>query len=85
MINIEEWKPIKDYEGLYEVSNLGRVRGLDRKVENRTNIVKGRILKLKTTRLGYYAVSLQNQKIKWYTVHRLVAQAFIPIQKINPL
>ena len=36
----EIWKPVKDYEGLYEVSNLGKVRALDRKVITKNGVVK---------------------------------------------
>ena len=40
---VEEWKDIKNYEGFYQVSNLGNVRSLDRFIINK--IVKGKILK----------------------------------------
>lgn len=69
----EVWKPIKDYEGLYEVSNLGNVRSLPR------NNTKGKILKQSKQTQGYKFVYLcKNGKNKKYTVHRLVAEAFIP-------
>lgn len=72
----EIWKPIEGYEGLYEVSNLGRVRSLN---YNHTGKVK--ILSLRVNKYGYIQVGLYNNgKRKFYGVHRLVAQAFIPNQ-----
>lgn len=63
----EIWKEIKDYEGLYWVSNLGRVK-------SSTKILKNRLSKR-----GYYIVTLyKNAKGVTKTVHRLVAKAFIP-------
>lgn len=74
----EIWKDIKEYEGLYQVSNLGRVRSLDKKVWNYTK--KGRILKQHNNGHGYYNISLHNndKTEKHAYVHILVAQAFIP-------
>lgn len=67
----EIWKDIKDYEGLYQVSNLGRIKSL----YNYRG--KGNILKQKNKR-GYYQVGLRKNNIrKWVSVHRLVAIAFI--------
>ena len=46
---MEEWRPIKDYEGLYEVSNMGRVRRLDRMIidsKERKHQYEGKIMKL---------------------------------------
>lgn len=81
-IEKEIWKPIKGYEGLYEVSNLGRVRSLDREIiyKNGTkHIHKGKILKLQYDRYGYLYIILNNKcDTKKCTVHRLVAEAFIP-------
>jgi len=75
----EEWKPIKGYEGEYEVSNYGRVRSLDRKAirerDNATISYKGKLLRLSTIPSGYIKVILHK---KQYAVHRLVATAFIP-------
>lgn len=67
----EEWIPIANYEGLYEVSSLGRVKSLRNGIE--------RILKLQTNTFGYLFVILCNRgNRKTITVHSLVAQAFIP-------
>lgn len=73
----EIWKPIPEYETLYEVSTLGRVKSLQRKVPNRTNLVPERVMKLRTLPNGYVKVSLQNQNEKIFTVHRLVALTFL--------
>ena len=79
---VEIWKDYKDYEGLYQASNLGRLRSLDRWVKSKSGSVrlcKGKILKLCTDKYGYLKVSLyKNNKVKTYYVHRLVAEAFIP-------
>ena len=76
----EEWKPIKDFEGLYEVSNLGRVRSLDRHVKNQgTFVLRGKLLALTADKRGYKHLLLwKNGKSKLGLVHRLVAAAFIP-------
>ena len=70
----EIWKPIKGYEGLYEVSNLGRVKSL---VRNGT-ILKERILNQFIVK-NYLKTNLRNKGQKQYYVHRLVAEAFLPI------
>ena len=76
----EIWKPIKDYEGLYEVSNLGNVRALN---YHRQKIMK--ILKTKYTKDGYYETTLlKNSKPKSIRTHRLVAETFIEIPKNKP-
>ena len=71
----EEWRDIAGYEGLYQVSNFGRVKSLN---YNHT-IGKERILKPSITKRGYLMVVLfKNKKGKTFLIHRLVAQAFIP-------
>jgi len=71
----EEWKPVKGFEGLYEVSNYGRIKFLSR--SGRTDFIK-RIISSKT-RCNYWRVSIYHNGIcKQYAVHRLVAIAFIP-------
>jgi len=74
----EIWKDIEGYEGIYQVSNTGKVRSLDRKVWN--YIKKGRILKMHNNGHGYYNVSLHSKEKneKHAYIHILVAKAFIP-------
>jgi hypothetical protein len=76
----EIWKPIKDYEGLYEVSNFGRVRNC-RSYSPHTTSNKTKFGKLKTQRennCGYLRVCLSNSGVhKDFFVHRLVAEVFI--------
>ena len=83
----EIWKDIEGYEGIYQVSNLGRVRSLDREVPNYnaagyvgTKILRGKILKpCKMANSGYMEVHLKsNGQGKHGRIHRLVAEAFIP-------
>lgn len=77
----EIWKDIKNYESCYQVSNLGKVRSLTRKVNtyNGVRITKGQLLKPLKTNRNYLRVCLKkNQKNKYISIHRLVAEAFIP-------
>lgn len=70
----EIWKPIKDYEGLYEISNFGEIRSLPR---NGT-IKQIRVLKKILDNNGYFAIELSKcYQIKRFMIHRLVAEAFI--------
>ncbi len=83
-MEIEVWKPIEGYEGIYEVSSFGRVRSLDRIVDfgnenySRQMLCKGKIMKGSISHNGYIYVSLclPNKKVRTY-IHRLVAKAFI--------
>lgn len=79
----EIWKPIKGYEGYYEISNLGRVKSLCRKIPNTRGrqfyyrLIKETILKKTTDNDGYHIVSLyKDNKTKNFKVHQLVANAF---------
>lgn len=73
---IEIWKDIKGYEGIYQVSNFGRVRSLDRKVHNYTK--KGRILKSFDNGRHYQYLSLSDgTNTRKHYVHILVANTFI--------
>jgi hypothetical protein len=77
----EVWKDIKDYEGIYQVSNQGRVRSLDRIVVNKNGINikrKGRVYKLSPEGSGYYQVQFYNKGKRVHkSVHRLVAFCFL--------
>lgn len=80
---MENWKDIVGYEGIYQVSDEGRVRTVQGKTTHSTfhgsRIWNERILKQKTDKYGYKRVSLwKNKKPKDFLVHRLVALAFIP-------
>ena len=75
----EEWRPIKGYEGLYEVSNLGRIKRLPLGKQWPYRQTHNNIRRLKKSNRGYLVVNLSKQnKVKFYAVHRLVAAAFIP-------
>ena len=80
---MEQWKQVKNYEGYYEVSDLGRVRRVDRMVKtgikyNSERLCKGRVLKQHLKRNGYLAVDLsKDYQVKTISVHRLVAIAFV--------
>lgn len=77
----EIWKDILGYEGFYQVSNLGRVRSVDRIVKGSfgSQHKKSIILAPAINTAGYYSVALtRNAKGKTFRVHRLVAEAFIP-------
>lgn len=76
MLNIE-WKPIKGYEGLYEVSNDGRVRRL-KFINGRHNFEKIKECKQTLNTWGYMTVNLsKNGKGNTKRVHKLVANAFL--------
>ena len=73
----EIWKDIPEYEGLYQVSNLGRVKSLKR-LDKRNRIVKEKILKHGIDTNGYHLVKLYKyDKPRTLKVHRLICQVFI--------
>lgn len=75
-MNTEIWKDIVGYEGYYQVSNIGRVKSLFR---------YKKVLKGNVTTWGYLQVNFRkNGKSRYYSIHRLVAQAFIPNIKQFP-
>lgn len=70
----EVWKDIEEYEGLYQVSNFGRIKSL-----NYRRTGKAKILKIAKITKGYYGIILHKKgKYKNFKTHRLVAMAFIP-------
>ena len=79
---IEIWKDIKGYEGYYQVSNLGRVKSLSRKVwiekNNSFGIRKEKILKYNKKYRNYAKVTLTKNKIvKYFNIHQLIAIVFL--------
>lgn len=80
----EIWKDIKNFEGLYQVSNLGRIKSLERKTnyiykKGGQHLIKEKIIKQFQNKYGYLKCFLyKNGTRKTFNVHRLVAQAFIP-------
>jgi len=86
---IEVWKDIKGYEGRYQVSNMGRVRSLERifiDKRGHKQHVKGRILKQEMTHNGYLRVVLSEVcgKNKHSAVHRLVCETFLQNPENKP-
>lgn len=92
----EIFKQVKGYEGLYEVSNLGTVRGVDRyvtrseqgslsKMSSFKKKIKGKEMKHRLNNGGYHVVTLsKNSKTKNVLVHRLIAEAFIENPENKP-
>jgi hypothetical protein len=83
-MSAEIWRAVPGYEGLYEVSNLGRVQSLDRRIELGGNgyggsyVKPGRILRHLINTHGRHQVTLcRDGRQRLYLVHRVVAQAFI--------
>lgn len=78
----ETWKPVANYEGLYEVSNLGRVRSLTHSSGGIVDWRKGRILKQSITNGNLFYVSLSKEGCpRTHYVKFLVAEAFVPNKK----
>lgn len=83
-MNTEEvWRDVPGFEGLYVVSNYGRVKALSRIKRGKGNCVymtRERILKPQLSSNGYYRSALTNSegKVRIFSLHRLVAMAFIP-------
>ena len=77
----EIWADIENYYGLYQVSNLGRVRSLDRVVKRKNHYnltLKGKIKPLHEDNKGYHRVQLSKKgKLKTHKVHRLVMNRFV--------
>jgi len=81
-MNNEIWKDIFGFEEFYQISNLGRVKSLERIVpfgiKGSVRNVKERILKPSTDDMGYFHVRLcMDNKYKLYKIHQLVAIHFL--------
>lgn len=80
---MEIWKDIEGYEGKYQVSNLGRVKSVERTRKGKNNCivpVPEKILKGKCDKDGYIEYALcsgKHKQINFHRGHRLVAEAFI--------
>lgn len=78
----EIWKDVSGYYGFYQVSNMGRVRSVDRYVDmkdGRVKFIKGQDMKLFLDNRGYCRVPLsKNNKLRFLGVHRIVLLAFVP-------
>ena len=88
---MEVWKDLTNYEGLYKVSNLGRLKSLDRDIEvtgkylGRVMRAKGVLLKGTLTAGGYLRSTVVNSgKRKSHLIHRLIALTFIPNPENKP-
>lgn len=85
---MEIWKDVVGFEGYYQVSNLGRVRSLDRFITDKRGLKrnhKGFVKKLTPGNHGYMTAGLcRNGKNTQWLVHRLVAEAFIPNKEKLP-
>jgi len=93
MADIEIWKDIEGYEGLYRISNLGRVMGLDRDIcvkrygKTYIRTQKGGIIRIQKDTTGYNQVQLHSgsrEKIHTFRVCVLVAKHFIPNPENKP-
>jgi len=77
----EVWLPVKGYEGFYEVSNLGRLKGVERSVKHPKGgyrVVKEKFFKLNIDSCGYYTVRLSSFGFaKSFRIHVLVCESFL--------
>jgi len=80
-LQFEEWRPIADYDGMYEVSNLGRVR----RTQDQYGRLVHRFLRPDVSTHGYLRVCLSaHSSERRYSIHRLVASAFVPAEAKKP-
>ena len=81
---MEEWKDVNGYEGMYQISNKGNVRSLDRISYHKRGVsrYKGKPKKKRMSTFGYWMVSFSKEnKSKNFYVHKLMGIAFIPNPK----
>lgn len=84
---VEVWHDVKGYEGLYQVSNLGRVKSLERNIKMRQYVLHTveKIMKPIFDGKGYNQITLcKSGKMKRISIHRLVATHFIPNTENKP-
>ncbi len=82
LLELECWRDIKNYEGQYQVSSLGSVRSLDRRIYHSFNRclhrIEGRKLKPRINNRGYWEIRLSAQgKSRTFFVHRLMGEVFL--------
>ena len=89
LVCLEEWRDIIGYEGLYQGSNLGRLKTLGREVschKTKFRIVKERILKQKIEKDGYLRISLvKNNNKKSFRISRIIGFIFCENLKEKPI
>jgi hypothetical protein len=80
-VMFEVWQPVRGYEGIYEVSDLGKVRSLSGKRWNGQAIhkFKGRVLKAQCASRYLHVALSRDGQVKCVKVHQLVAEAFLPL------
>lgn len=86
-MNQEIWKDVKGYEGIYQVSNKGRIKSLERTINygNRLYHKKETFMKQVLDKRGYPCVKLNKDNcVKGISFHRIVAQTFIPNPNNKP-
>lgn len=85
---MEIWKDVEEYEGLYQVSNMGRVKSCKRVImrnNGKPQTINEKYLKPSYDKCGYMVVNLwKNNKFKQKKLHQIIAQAFIPNPENKP-
>lgn len=77
----EYWIDLKNYEGYYKISNLGRLKSVDRyqfcKKNNSNSLITGKVLKFTKNKYGYYKTTICKEKVRSQVlIHRLVLNSF---------